>query len=52
MANLPKGKRKYTMPCLHLHNYAKAILKPGLTLKEYTDMVGDEATKHLLELVC
>ena len=36
--------------CLHLHNYAKKILKPGLTLKEYTDMVGDEATKQFVEI--
>ena len=31
--------------CLHLHEYCKAILKPGVTLADYTDKVGDEATK-------
>jgi Xaa-Pro aminopeptidase len=36
--------------CLQLHNYAKSILKPGITLKEYTDLVGDEATKVFVEI--
>ncbi len=31
--------------CLHLHNYAKAILKPGISIIDYTEKVGDEATK-------
>lgn len=30
--------------CLHLHNYAKSLLKPGITLVDYTDKVGEEAT--------
>jgi Xaa-Pro aminopeptidase len=30
--------------CLHLHNYAKSLLKPGITMTDYTDKVGDEAT--------
>jgi Xaa-Pro aminopeptidase len=36
--------------CLHLHNYAKSILKPGITIKDYTDKVGDEATKVFIEI--
>lgn len=36
--------------CLHLHNYAKSILKPGITIKDYTDLVGDEATKVFVEI--
>lgn len=36
--------------CLHLHNYAKSILKPGITLVDYTDKVGDEATQVFLKL--
>lgn len=36
--------------CLHLHNYAKGILKPGITIKDYTDKVGDEATKVFVEI--
>jgi Xaa-Pro aminopeptidase len=30
--------------CLHLHNYAKSILKPGISIVDYTEKVGDEAT--------
>ncbi|UAY52807.1 aminopeptidase P family protein [Ferruginibacter albus] len=30
--------------CLHLHQYAASILKPGITLIDYTGKVGDEAT--------
>lgn len=31
--------------CLHLHNYAKSILKPGISIVDYTEKVGDEATE-------
>jgi Xaa-Pro aminopeptidase len=31
--------------CLHLHNFAKSILKPGITIVDYTERVGDEATE-------
>lgn len=30
--------------CLHLHQYAASILKPGITINDYTEKVGDEAT--------
>ena len=30
--------------CLHLHHYAASILKPGITIIDYTQKVGDEAT--------
>ena len=30
--------------CLHLHNYAASILKPGISIVDYTNKVGDEAT--------
>ena len=33
--------------CLHLHDYAKSLLKPGITLVDYTELVGEEATKQL-----
>jgi Xaa-Pro aminopeptidase len=36
--------------CLHLHNYAKSILKPGITLVDYTEKVGEEATQVFLKL--
>lgn len=36
--------------CLHLHNYAKSLLKPGITIVEYTDKVGEEATKQFIKI--
>jgi Xaa-Pro aminopeptidase len=30
--------------CLHLHKYAASILKPGISIINYTEKVGDEAT--------
>jgi Xaa-Pro aminopeptidase len=30
--------------CLHLHNFAASILKPGITILDYTEKVGEEAT--------
>jgi Xaa-Pro aminopeptidase len=36
--------------CLHLHNYAKSLLKPGITIIDYTDKVGEEATKTFVKI--
>jgi Xaa-Pro aminopeptidase len=36
--------------CLHLHNFAKSLLKPGITLTDYTDKVGEEATKTFVRI--
>ncbi len=36
--------------CLHLHNYAKSILKPGISILDYTDKVGEEATQQFLKI--
>ena len=36
--------------CLHLHQYAKSLLKPGITIIDYTDQVGEEATKQFLKI--
>jgi Xaa-Pro aminopeptidase len=33
-----------------LHDYAKSILKPGISIVDYTEKVGDEATKQFLGL--
>jgi Xaa-Pro aminopeptidase len=30
--------------CLHLHHFAASILKPGISILDYTEKVGDEAT--------
>jgi Xaa-Pro aminopeptidase len=45
-------KRQKTVynACLHLHNYAKSLLKPGITIVNYTDKVGEEATKQFLKI--
>jgi Xaa-Pro aminopeptidase len=36
--------------CLNLHNYAKSILKPGISIVDYTEKVGDEATKEFIKI--
>ena len=36
--------------CLHLHDYAKSLLKPGITIVGYTDKVGEEATQQFLKI--
>ena len=36
--------------CLHLHDYAKSLLKPGITIVDYTDKVADEASKLFLKI--
>lgn len=36
--------------CLHLHNFAKSILKPGISVVDYTDKVGEEATQQFLKI--
>ncbi len=36
--------------CLHLHNFAKSILKPGISIVDYTDKVGEEATQQFLNI--
>jgi Xaa-Pro aminopeptidase len=46
------GRRQKTVynACLHLHDYAKSILKPGITILDYTDKVGEEATLQFLKI--
>ncbi len=36
--------------CLALHNYAKSILKPGISVVDYTDKVGEEATRQFVKI--
>jgi Xaa-Pro aminopeptidase len=45
----PRQKEVYNA-CLHLHNYAKSILKPGISIVDYTDKVGEEATKQFVKI--
>jgi Xaa-Pro aminopeptidase len=46
------GRRPRTVynACLHLHDYAKSLLKPGITIIDYTEKVGEEATKQFLKI--
>ena len=45
-----KRQKEVYNACLHLHDYAKSLLKPGITIVKYHDMVGDEATKQFLKI--
>ncbi len=36
--------------CLHLHNYAKSLLKPGITINDYTDKVGEKTTQQFISI--
>jgi Xaa-Pro aminopeptidase len=45
-----KRQKEVYNACLHLHDYAKSILKPGISILKYTDKVGDEATKQFLKI--
>ncbi|MGI8584070.1 MAG: aminopeptidase P N-terminal domain-containing protein [Chitinophagaceae bacterium] len=40
------GRRQKTVynACLQLHQYAASMLKPGISIIDYTEKVGDEAT--------
>ena len=46
------GRRQKTIynACLHLHDYAKSLLKPGISILDYTEKVGDEATNVFLKI--
>lgn len=45
-----KRQKEVYNACLHLHDYAKSLLKPGIAILKYHDMVGDEATKTFLKI--
>jgi Xaa-Pro aminopeptidase len=36
--------------CLHLHDFAKSLLKPGITIVDYTEKIGEEATQQFLKI--
>jgi Xaa-Pro aminopeptidase len=44
-----RQKRVYDA-CLHLHNYAKSLLKPGITIVDYHKKVGEEANQIFLKI--
>ena len=45
-----KRQKQVYNACLHLHKYAKSLLKPGTVLADYHERVGDEATKAFLKI--
>ena len=45
-----KRQKEVYNACLHLHNYAKSILKPGISILAYTEKVGEEATKQFIKI--
>ena len=45
-----KRQKEVYNACLHLHDYAKSILKPGISIVKYTDKVGEEATKQFIKI--
>src|SRR6202000_1222898 len=46
------GRRQKTVynACLHLHHYAAGMLKPGISIADYTEKVGEEATQVFLKI--
>ncbi|MGK2863534.1 MAG: aminopeptidase P family protein [Chitinophagaceae bacterium] len=44
-----RQKRVYNS-CLHLHDYAKSLLKPGISIIDYTEKIGEEATQQFLKI--
>lgn len=45
-----KRQKEVYNACLHLHRYAASILKPGISIIDYTDKVGEEATKQFIKI--
>jgi len=45
-----KRQKEVYNACLHLHNYAKGLLKPGITIADYSEMVGEEATQQFIKI--
>ncbi|WP_127131128.1 aminopeptidase P family protein [Pseudoflavitalea rhizosphaerae] len=45
-----KRQKEVYNGCLQIHNYCKSILKPGITINDYTEKAGDEATKVFIKL--
>ncbi len=45
-----KRQKEVYNACLHLHNYAKSILKPGISIVDYTEKVGEEASAVFVKI--
>ena len=45
-----KRQKEVYNACLHLHNYGKSFLKPGIGIQKYTEQVGEEASKQFVKI--
>jgi len=45
-----KRQKEVYNACLHLHHFAAGLLRPGITIIDYTERVGEEATKQFLKI--
>jgi Xaa-Pro aminopeptidase len=45
-----KRQKQVYNACLHLHNFAKSLLKPGITIVDYHKKVGQEANQVFLKI--
>jgi Xaa-Pro aminopeptidase len=45
-----KRQKEVYNACLQLHNYAKGLLKPGITMPEYQKKIGDETNVVLQKI--
>lgn len=45
-----KRQKEVYNACLAIHNYCKGILKPGISINNYTDKVGEDATKQFIKI--
>jgi Xaa-Pro aminopeptidase len=45
-----KRQKELYNACLAIHNFAKSLLKPGITIADYTNKVGDEATRQFVKI--
>jgi len=45
-----KRQKEVYNACLHLHHFAAGLLRPGITITDYTERVGEEATRQFLKI--
>ncbi len=45
-----KRQKELYNACLDIHNFCKKILKPGISIFDYTNKVADEATKQFVKV--
>ena len=45
-----KRQKQVYNACLHLHDYAKSLLKPGISINDYTKKIGEEANTVFIKI--